>query len=179
MQKKIESDNNAKSLVKSLQKIDDYGIFKEYFKSVFMFTGNTFRSDDGVGPYIADKLSNLLHEHPFIHLINAQSNPENYINEIITISPKFVVFIDAARFEGKPGEFLFIDDETNLPKNSASTHTIPLNLIAALIRAECNCTTVYIGIQAGNLQLGEKLSKDVKKAADLFTQEIKFRIKGT
>ncbi len=145
----------------------------------FVMAGNTFRSDDGVGPYIAELLALILSKHPKVRVIDAHTNPENHIDEIIAAAPQLVVFIDAADFGGFPGEFIYLEDETAFPTSSASTHTIPLGVIAALIKAECGCTVMYIGIQAQNLQLGEALSESVKKAADLFVEAIRARLSGT
>ena len=170
------TDRIEKSLIKPLQKLDQYEILNGSCGCVFIMAGNSFRSDDGVGPYIAEKLSAAVSSMPTLHLINAQTNPENYIDEVADLAPKFVVFLDAAQFGGSPGEFIFIDDEASLPESSASTHTLPLNLIAALIRAQCSCSVMYIGIQAGNLHLGEQLTLEVKRAADLLVHEISSRI---
>ncbi|MBT3319504.1 MAG: hydrogenase maturation protease [Clostridia bacterium] len=141
--------------------------------------GNTFRSDDGVGPYIAQQLAPILDNHPALRLVDAHTNPENHIDELIAFSPALVVFIDAANFGGLPGEFILIEDEAAFAASSASTHTIPLGVIASLIKSECGCAVMYIGIQAENFSLGETLSESVKKAADLFVKAIRTRLSGT
>lgn len=178
MQTGSRHDNIESSLAAPLQKLDQYGMLTGCCNGAFVMAGNTFRSDDGVGPYIAELLAPILKNHPAIRLYDAGTNPENYVDEIITALPDLVVFIDAASFGGFPGEFILIEDETAFPTSSASTHTIPLGVIAALIKSECGCTVMYIGIQARSLQLGEALSGSVKRAADLFAEAIKERLTG-
>jgi hydrogenase maturation protease len=178
MQTGDKHDNIESSLVAPLQKLDRYGLLSGCCNGAFVMAGNTFRSDDGVGPYIAGRLAPILKNRPAIHLFSAHTNPENYIDEIIAASPALVVFLDAANFGGFPGEFIYLEDETAFRVSSASTHTIPLGVIASLIKSECGCTVMYIGIQAQNLQLGEALSGSVKRAADLFVEAIIDRLAG-
>ena len=172
MQEKSRSDKIALSLNEVLKEIRHRNVLKGQYDCVLFVAGNSYRSDDGVGPYIAGMLAPFLHGIPKIHLINANTTPENYVDEVIRISPEFLVILDAANFKKDPGEFIFLDDEKDLPKNSISTHTLPLNLIASLIRSECSCSIIYIGIQISDICPGEGLSKEVRKAADLFIQGI-------
>ncbi len=178
MQEETRHHNIESSLAAPLQKIDQSGMLSGSCNSAFVLAGNTFRSDDGVGPYIAELLAPILSKHRCIRVFDAHTNPENFIDEIIAAAPQLVVFLDAASFGGFPGEFILIEDEAAFTQGSASTHTIPLGVIASLIKAECGCTVMYIGIQAQNFQLGETLSESVKKAADLFVEAIRARLPG-
>jgi len=171
-------DDIEKSLNESLKKLDQYGIQKRSVRCVFMTAGNAFRCDDGIGQYLAVQLAPVLRGCDWIRLIDAGTTPENYIDEVISFAPQLVVFLDAANFGGKTGEFVLIEDETALPQSASSTHAIPLNLIAALIKTECDCAVVYIGIQAEDMQPGQALTQNVKAAADLFVMEIGARITG-
>jgi hydrogenase maturation protease len=178
MQTGDSHDKNEKSLIAPLQKLDRYGLLSGRCNGAFVMAGNTFRSDDGVGPYIAERLAPILQNYPAIRLFSTFTNPENHIDEIIAAAPDLVVFIDAANFGGLPGEFILIEDEAAFTASSASTHTIPLGVIASLIKSECGCAVMYIGIQAQNFELGESLCEDVKRAADLFVDEITGRLPG-
>lgn len=165
------------SLEKMMEKIDHLKIFDGSSKIVLISTGNPFRSDDGVGPYIAGKLAPFTSNIPFINLINAEIEPENFIDEVVSFLPDYIFFIDAANFGKEPGEFILLDDGRELPTNSVSTHTLPINLITAMIKSECDCTIMYIGIQVNNMQFGDEISSDVKIAADMFIQKITDRIR--
>jgi len=123
--------------------------------------GNSFRSDDGVGPYIAQGLSKIKD----LRLINAGYNPENIIEDVIKIAPERILIIDAADFRGKFGTVRIIPEE-KIPQTSLSTHAIPLNIITAIIRESIETTVFFIGIQPKSVNLGEGLSDDVKNSAD-------------
>ena len=175
MERENSNSETPLSLKKIMGKIDYLKVFDRSNKSIFITTGNSYRSDDGVGPYIASKLMPYI---PDIYLINAETEPENYIDEVIWVSPDFVIFIDAANFGGKPGEFIFLDDGKELPGNTVSTHTLSLGLIAAMIKSECDCRVMYIGIQVKELGFGEKISSSVIIAADMFIQQMTHRIRN-
>lgn len=128
---------------------------------VIITVGNTLRSDDGVGPYIASCLKP--HRQPAI--INAGSNPENSIEEAISLKPRGIVIIDAADFGGEPGEARLIDKEY-IPETSVSTHMISLKVVAAILAEETKAQVSFLGIQPKHVGIGEGLSAEVKKTAD-------------
>ncbi len=123
--------------------------------------GNSFRSDDGVGPYIAQELSKI----KGLKLINAGYTPENIIEDVISLAPKRILIIDAADFRGKFGAVRIIPED-KIPQTTLSTHAIPLNVITAIISESIKTTVLYIGIQAKSFNLGEGLSLEVKNTAD-------------
>ena len=129
--------------------------------------GNSFRSDDGVGPY----LYALLKECEGLSVIDAGYTPENIVDEAIEVNPDYIIVIDAADFQGRPGEIRVVDDAL-IPTSTLSTHAIPLNVITRLIEESSGATTVFIGIQARSVVMGEGLSPEVKAAADVLAQEI-------
>ena len=145
---------------------------------MFITAGNIYRSDDGVGPYIGEMLAPHAEGLTMFKIVNAGVSPEDHIDTIVGLSPGFVVFIDAAQFNGKPGEMILLDEDAGLPDYSLSTHTLPLNLMAALIKSECPAAFFYIGIQSASLEFGEELSLSVQKAADLLINEIVQRIEN-
>jgi hydrogenase maturation protease len=178
MQMNKSHDKIKASLAAPMQKIDQYGMLSGGCNGAFVLAGNDFRSDDGVGPYIAEALVPIMKDLSCVQVYNTRTNPENYIDEVAAAAPKIVVFLDAANFGGITGEFIIIEDETVFSQGSASTHTIPLGIIANLIKSKCGCDVMYIGIQAQRLQLGEGLSDDVKIAADMLIEAIKTRLNG-
>lgn len=123
--------------------------------------GNTFRSDDGAGPYIASQLK----ENQSVRVIDAGYTPENIVDEAIALQPKTVVFIDAANFGGRPGDIRVIPEES-IPETTLSTHQIPLNVISKLIASSTGASISFVGIQAAKVSLGEGLSEEVKQSAD-------------
>ena len=129
--------------------------------------GNSFRSDDGVGPY----LYTLLKGCSGLTVIDAGYTPENIVDEAIGINPDYIVVIDAADFQGRPGEIRIVSDDL-IPTSTLSTHAIPLNVITRLIEESTGAATVFIGIQVRSVMMGEGLSPEVQAAAELLSQEI-------
>lgn len=130
--------------------------------------GNSFRSDDGVGPYIGEELKKI----SGLKVINAGLTPENIIEEIIAFSPGKILIIDAADFAGNPGEVRIIFED-KIPQTTLSTHAIPLNVITAIIRQSIKTEIFFMGIQSQLFGFGEGLSEPVKSTADQIIAIIK------
>ena len=129
--------------------------------AVVLAVGNTLRSDDGVAAYIAVQLA----VRPGLMVIDAGYSPENFIDQIVNFHPKRILIVDAADFQGRPGEIRLIDS-ADIPSTSLSTHSIPLSVVAAILSADSGAVINFLGIQPMSLAMGEGLSLPVKEAAD-------------
>ena len=141
--------------------------------TVIICVGNTLRSDDGVGPYIASYLNNT----EKLTVFDAGYNPENFIEEAAETRPGRIIIIDAADFGGEAGEARIIDEE-NIPESSLSTHAIPLKVIYHILKADTASEIKFIGIQPRQVAHGESLSPEVKAAADKIISRIKKEFAG-
>jgi len=130
--------------------------------------GNSLRGDDGVGPYIIDKLKI---ENSQLKILNCGVVPEDYIDEISELSPDKIFIIDAANFEEKPGTVKIVD-EINIPEKSLSTHNISLKVFVGLLKQFTQAKVFLIGIQPENMDYVEGLSKTVKASADRLVEQI-------
>ncbi len=129
-------------------------------KTLIITVGNTYRSDDGVGIYIAEKLksSNYL-------LLNAENKPENIIDKAVQYKPEKILIIDAADFGGRSGEArLLLED--NIPDTILSTHTFPIKALAKILSKDTKAPVFYLGVQQAHIHMGEILSKEVRQCAD-------------
>ena len=131
-------------------------------KSLIITIGNTYRSDDGIGPYIFDNLNNIPGN---IDCINAGDNPENVIDEAVKINPDITLIIDAANFGGVPGEIRIIPSEF-IPETTLSTHTFPPKIIAKILEEDTKSKIYFLGIQPASFDFNEGLSGEVKKTAE-------------
>jgi Ni,Fe-hydrogenase maturation factor len=61
---------------------------------------------------------------------------------------------------------------------SASTHSLPLSLLARYLKLELSCTVAILGIQALSNEVGENVSPEVLKAIDEIVAELDRRIRG-
>ena len=136
--------------------------------NLIVTVGNSFRADDGVGPYIGENLKQV----EGLKIIEAGINPENIVDEVIALAPQKIFIFDAADFGGKTGQVRLIPKES-IPESSLSTHAIPLNVITELISSNINTTVYFIGIQPADVSMQEKLSAEVKESADAIILAIK------
>ncbi|MDP2892359.1 MAG: hydrogenase maturation peptidase HycI, partial [Bacillota bacterium] len=136
--------------------------------NIIVSLGNSCRKDDGVGPFIASQLEpadNLI-------IIDAGITPENIAEKIIGCNPSYLVFIDAANFNGKPGEVRLIA-KSEISEHMLSTHAFPLKIISEIIESETNAQIRFIGIQPRDTGFGEGLSREVRRAANKIIRMIK------
>lgn len=135
--------------------------------NVIITIGNTLRADDGVGPYIGP----LVAASDRLKIINAGYTPENIIEQVIALHPAKIIFIDAADFQGAPGEARVIAQE-HIPDASLSTHAVPLKVVYHLLLHDTAAQAVMIGIQPKSLEHKEELSREVKATADKIISQL-------
>jgi hydrogenase 3 maturation protease len=127
--------------------------------------GNEFRSDDAAGVLIARALSNracaLDREHLLI--IEAGHVPENTTGELRKFAPDLVLMIDAAEIGGQPGAIQWIPEEA-IDGMSASTHSLPLSMLARYLTLDLHCTVALLGVQPGSNEISNGISEEVSQA---------------
>jgi hydrogenase 3 maturation protease len=136
--------------------------------TLYITIGNRLRGDDGAGPVIASRLSEI----PDIRIKDAGDRPERAMNWALEIRPSLVVFIDASDFGGLAGEIRELPLES-ISDTTFSTHRIPLPLIAGWITSETGAECRCIGIQPVSMALGEGLSPEVELAAAEIVRELR------
>ena len=126
--------------------------------------GNPIRSDDFVGVKIVQDLQGKLSSKA--HLIECETVPESFMDDIVELKPSHVLLIDAAVMSLKPGEVRLIDPAkvTNLP--AISTHTLPLRVFCDYITQLTKAKIVLLLIEPGNVEFGEGLTREVEGAAE-------------
>lgn len=107
--------------------------------------GQALNGDDGAGLAVAQALAARL-DDPRLLVIDAGAAPENQTGALRRFAPALVLFVDAADLGGAPGEVRLLDwqETTGL---SASTHTLPLHVIAQFLVMELGCDVALLGIQ--------------------------------
>lgn len=125
-------------------------------KIVFVALGNRYREDDCGGIIFSEALAErqLYRESTFI---NADINPENYLQEIIRINPSAIVFIDAA---DKNSGISWLEGDS-IENCDFSTHTYSIRLIEKYILLNLNTSIRYLGI-------GGKKRMEIKKITEHF-----------
>lgn len=129
--------------------------------------GSDLHGDDSAGLLVARALTG----HNDLLVIEAGTAPENQTGALRHFRPDLVLLIDAARMGGAPGEIRLLDS-ASLDGVSASTHTLPLSLLAQFLVTDLSCRVAVIGIQPGSTTIGAPLTPEVKAAVDTLVGEL-------
>jgi len=129
---------------------------------VLVGIGSPIRRDDGVGLRVIELLEekNLRN----ILLLRAETVPESYTGAIRDYSPTHILLIDAANFNGEPGEGKIIPTQM-IANVSVSTHSLPLNIFADYVRKSICDNVKLLCIQGVEIGLGEGLTPEVEEGA--------------
>ena len=134
---------------------------------VVLGVGNYLNADDGAGSLVAKALKKRFPENVF----DAEAVPENFIGPVCRARPDTVLIIDAADFEGEPGEVQIVSDE-EIGGLAAGTHAAPLTLFMSAVSHECGAETHLVAIQAKTTEFGGSVSEEVTAAVDRLVSEL-------
>jgi hydrogenase 3 maturation protease len=129
--------------------------------------GNPLRSDDAAGVLVARRLadSGLLRDLDSVLVVEAGHAPENATAGLRRFGPQLVLLIDAAEMGETPGTIGWIRME-DIDGMSASTHTLPLSMLAKYLVLELGCDVKVIGIQPQSTEIGGPVSREVLDAVN-------------
>jgi hydrogenase 3 maturation protease len=125
--------------------------------------GNPIRFDDFVGMKIVQDLQGKIPENVF--LLECETVPESFMDEIIELRPSHVLLIDAAIMGLKPAEVRLFDAEkvTNFP--AISTHMLPLRMLCEYITQLAGAKIALLLVEPKNVEFGEGLTPEVALSA--------------
>ncbi|MDD3655632.1 MAG: hydrogenase maturation peptidase HycI [Atribacterota bacterium] len=126
-------------------------------KNCLLGIGNSLRSDDGAGSFIAQHF-----KHHNWMVIDGKSAPENYTSVIKNIHPELLVIIDAVEMNLIAGSIRVIPVE-KIVSLQLSTHYLSLSYLIEYLTPDCH-KIILIGIQPLSTEMSENLSKPVLKA---------------
>lgn len=126
--------------------------------------GHELCGDDAVGVRVAAALRPLLSGDPRLLVLEAGPAPENFTGALRRFQPDLVILLDSALMGEAPGTVRWLDWQ-DTEGMSASTHTLPLNILASYLTAELGCTLALIGIQPGQTFADAPLTSPVQAAA--------------
>ena len=132
-------------------------------KVVVAGIGNPIRSDDFIGVRIVQNLQGKVSEK--VCLIECETVPESFIQQILDFSPTHVLLIDAAILGLKPGESRLMDAERLRDFPAFSTHMLPLRIFCEYITKEGRAKVSLVLIEPKNTDFGEELTSEVNAAA--------------
>ena len=126
--------------------------------------GHELRGDDAVGLVLAARLKSLAAGCDRLLAVEGGAAPENCTGTLRSFKPDLVVLVDAAFMDAPAGTIGWLSWQ-EASGFSASTHTLPLHLLATYLTSELGCEVALIGIQPAQLNIGAALSPEVAQAA--------------
>lgn len=135
--------------------------------------GNEFNGDDAAGVLVARRLSTRECSADASHVlvIEAGQAPENITGELRRFQPQVVLLIDAAQMDAVPGDIAWIPWETTSGM-SASSHSLPLSMLARYLTLEFDCSVHLLGIQPVQNEVNASVSAPVHAAVDEILQTL-------
>jgi hydrogenase 3 maturation protease len=126
--------------------------------------GHELRGDDGIGVAVARALQPLARPYPWLLVVEGGSAPENCTGALRRFEPDLVLLIDAALIGSAPGTIRWLDWRASAGL-SASTHSLPVNVLGSYLTNEFNCEVGLIGIQPADTAIGTPLSAAAQQAS--------------
>ena len=137
---------------------------REWFRGagrvVVVGVGNPIRMDDFVGVKIVRDLRGKV-DADRVMLIEAETIPENHMQEIIDYKPTHILIIDAAIIGLKPAESRLISPEQLMNYPAFSTHILPLRLFCEYTTETIKAKIALLLIEPKKADFGEGLTREV------------------
>ena len=130
--------------------------------------GSELRGDDAVGLEIARQLKKKALK-PTCQVIEAGLSPENFTSLLKQFQPDLVLLIDAAQMDEQPGTVCWLSPD-EVASVSATTHSLPLNLLVQYLQIELHCHVALLGIQPLQNDFQAAITYQVRYAADEVVQ---------
>ncbi len=141
---------------------------KGHGRVVLAGIGNPIRWDDFVGVKIIQDLQGKLSAD--VCLIECETVPESFMDEIAEFKPTHVLLIDAAVMGEKPGVVKLFDAEKVTSFPAISTHMLPLRVFCEYITKMSGAKIALLLIEPGNTEFGEGLTQAVTGASTSITE---------
>ena len=132
--------------------------------------GNEQRRDDAAGIMAARRLSHIQFDQNIL-ILEAGIAPENATAALRRFAPARVLLVDAAEMEEPAGTIRW-EEMSEIAGMSASTHSLPLSMLADYLRLELGCEVALLGIQPAYNDYGEGVSEEVERAVGEIIEEI-------
>ena len=150
---------------------DEYSIqdaLKKWFagagRVVVAGIGNPIRRDDFVGVKIAQGLKGKVSKN--VCLIECETVPESFMQEIVDLKPSHVLLIDAAVLGLKPGETRLVFPEQVADFPAITTHMLPLRIFCEYITKMTEAKIALLLIEPEDTEFGEGLTPEVQAVAE-------------
>lgn len=140
-----------------------------------MGIGHELCGDDAVGVRVAGMLRARLASDGPVLAIEAGPAPENFTSVLRCFQPDLVLLIDSALMGAQPGSVRWLNPQ-DAEGFSASTHTLPLDILMSYLTSELGCAIGLIGIQPEQTFADAPLTPRVQAAAEQLAAELENRL---
>jgi len=133
-------------------------------RTVILGVGHILKGDDGTGPLVCEGLKGSVS----VKVIDAGTVPENYVRPIVQAAPENLLIIDAIDFGDRPGAVRVCRPD-EISDFAFSTHALSLHLFVDMLRKDIAVEVFLLGIQPGDMRLGESASPAVWESVQMLT----------
>ena len=128
--------------------------------SLVVCIGNYMRRDDAAGLIVCRLVKSSIDTD---RVVECEGGLENCLSIIGRLKPKRILVVDAADFNGEPGDVVLTDaSNCDLNLELYSTHKIPLSMMKDFVEKAYNVESVWVlGIKPLDTSLGFGVSKRV------------------
>jgi hydrogenase 3 maturation protease len=143
-------------------KIDLKNWLSKAQKVVVAGIGNPLRKDDFVGVEIVRNLQNKVSQS--VYLIECETVPESFIEQITEFKPTHILIIDAALLNLKSGSSKLVEPGQMVEQTAISTHALPLRIFCEYLAKTTGAKIALLLIQPKDADFGEGLTAELKNA---------------
>lgn len=151
-----------------------YGELKKWLsdarKVVVAGIGNPIRTDDFVGVKIVHDLEGKVSEK--VYLIECETVPESFIQQIVDFKPSHILLIDAAILNLKPGDARLVKAIQLVDVPAFSTHMLPLRIFCEYLAKMTRARIALLLIQPKQTDFGEGLTREIEISAKDITRSL-------
>ena len=142
-------------------------------KLIVLGVGNELKSDDGVGPFIINKLKEEdIENKKKLLFINAKTVPENFTGKIRKENPTHIIIVDACLMGCEPG-MMKIVNRYDFADIGISTHSMSLSFFVRYLEKDNDFNITFVGIEPETMDWGENPTPKVENAAYEFIDTLK------
>jgi hydrogenase 3 maturation protease len=136
-------------------------------KVVVAGIGNPLRMDDFVGVKIVQDLCGKVSKK--VYLIECETTPESFIQQIIEFDPTHVLIIDAAILGLNPGRSKIVNAEQLETFSAFSTHMLPIRIFCEYLSQATKAKIALLLLEPKSTDFGEGLTLEIEKTAKHLT----------
>ena len=133
-------------------------------KLIVLGIGNQLKCDDGIGPFIINKLKKADIENDRLLLIDAETVPENFTGKIRKENPTHIMLIDACLMDSEPGDIRIVDYE-DFANIGISTHSMSLSYFVKYLQQGNDFKIIFVGIEPESMDYSDSPTEIVERSA--------------